>query len=104
MEGWGRNTADRMALVWGVLLLIAAWILLSEILDFVLTGTWHNLSLMDFVDMLTDDDAEPAVRLAFLGLPQMLRLIPALPVFLLSGLLAFFWKPSGNPCDRDQGG
>jgi len=87
---------DLSRLILGTFLLLSAGVFLSEILDFIETGTWTTMSVMAFVDLLTEEGEVAGARSALLGLRFVLSLVPVLPVFLMSCLIALVWNPIGD--------
>ncbi len=82
---------DPSQLIVGTFLLLSVGVLLSEILDYIETGTWMNMSVMDFLDLLTENRETADARSQLLGLRSLFGILPILPLFLMSGLLAMLW-------------
>jgi hypothetical protein len=88
-----RRENDAYALLWGVLLLLAAGVLAAQILDYVQTGLWSNISLLEFFDLLTEDGKQSTIHGGMFGLSWLLSAIPALPLFLIAALIGFLRQP-----------
>jgi hypothetical protein len=77
-----------LPLIWGALLILSATIFFSQILEYLETGRWSYMSMIEFFDLLTEDSEVPEGPTAPLLIRSVLSFVPAVPVFLAAAALA----------------